>query len=138
MTRREVRDCAFKIVFEKLLRDDSLQELYSIAEEVDEITLNDKVKELVEGTVNHQSEIDDIISKYSQKRDISRIAKIDVAILRIALFEIMYDDGTPVNAAINEAVILSQNYSYQEDTAFINGILGSYARDFEKSQKEEK
>ena len=65
MTRREIRDSAFKIIFEKILRDDDLEELYNIAEEIDEITVNDKVKELVEGTLEYSDEFDEIISIFS-------------------------------------------------------------------------
>ena len=68
MTRREVRDCAFKLIFEKLLRDDPIEELYAIADEVDEITVNDQVRELVEGTLDKTEELDRIISEYSSKR----------------------------------------------------------------------
>lgn len=128
MTRREVRDSAFKLLFEKLLRNDDIQELYDIAEEIDEITVDDKVKELVEGTLEHSEEIDEIIRKYSPKRDILRISKINAAILKLALFEAMYDDMTPVNAAISEAVNLAGTYCYQEDISFINGVLGSYSK----------
>jgi len=49
-------------------------------------------------------------------------------VLRIAFFEILHDDGTPMNAAINEAVQLAQTYAAEEDVAFVNGILGAYAR----------
>ncbi|HHX57592.1 MAG TPA: transcription antitermination factor NusB [Clostridiales bacterium] len=128
MTRREVRDSAFKILFEKLLRDDDLEELYNIAEEIDEITVNDKVRELVEGTLANSDEFDEIINKFSVKRDISRIAKINIAVLKLALYEAIYDEGTPVNAAISEAIYLSETYSQKEDIAFINGILGSFSR----------
>ena len=123
MTRREVRDCAFKLIFEKLLRDDPIEELYAI-----EITVNDQVRELVEGTLDKTEELDRIISEYSSKRGLSRIAKINIAVLRIALYEILYDEKTPMNAAINEAVQLSQTYAQQEDVSFVNGVLGAYAR----------
>ncbi|MBQ7132838.1 MAG: transcription antitermination factor NusB [Oscillospiraceae bacterium] len=129
MTRREIRDSAFKLVFEKLLRDDSFEELYSICDEIDEITVNDAVKELAEGAFEHSDRIDEIISQYSTKRVISRIPKLSLAILRIAFYEILYDDKTPQNAAISEAVLLAQNYTYQNDVNFINGVLGAYAKD---------
>ena len=58
MTRREIRDSAFKLVFEKLLRDDSFEELYSICDEIDEITVNDAVKELAEGAFEHSDRIE--------------------------------------------------------------------------------
>ena len=76
MTRREIRDSAFKIIFESLLRDDSIEELYEIAEEVDEITINDDVKKLVESVLSHADELDEIISKYSRTRALSRISKL--------------------------------------------------------------
>jgi len=129
MTRREIRDSAFKLVFEKLLRDDDIQELYTIAEEIDEITVNDEVKKLVEGTLEHAEEIDDIISGYSKSRAVSRISKLNLAILRIAMYESLYDENTPMNAAISEAVALAGTYTYKEDIAFINGVLGAFSRD---------
>ena len=129
MTRREIRDSAFKLVFEQLLRDDDIQELYEVAEEIEEITVNDEVKKIVEGTIVHREELDAIISRYSKSRSISRISKLNLAILRIALYEAIYDENTPVNAAISEAIKLSMTYTYQEDTSFINGILGAFSRE---------
>ncbi|MBE6863839.1 MAG: transcription antitermination factor NusB [Ruminococcus sp.] len=136
MTRREIRDSAFKLVFEQLLRDDDIQELYEIAEEIDEITVNDEVKKIVEGTISHAEELDGIISGYSKSRSISRISKLNLAILRIALYESIYDDNTPMNAAISEAIKLSMTYTYQEDTSFINGVLGAFSRDRSKDNTE--
>lgn len=134
MTRREIRDSAFKLVFEQLLRDDDIEELYDIAEEVDEINVNDEVKKIVEGTLAHKDELDSIISGYSKSRSISRISKLNLAILRIALYESIYDENTPMNAAISEAIKLSMIYTYQEDTSFINGVLGAFSRNYEKGE----
>ncbi len=135
MTRREIRDSAFKLVFEQLLRDDDINELYAIAEEIDEITVNDEVKKIVEGTLQHAEELDNIISGYSKSRSIGRISKLNLAILRIALYESIYDDNTPTNAAISEAIKLSMVYTYQEDTSFINGVLGAFSRDRKKEEE---
>ena len=137
MSRREIRDSAFKLVFEQLLRDDGIQELYDIAEEIDEITVNDEVKKIVEGTISHADELDGIIAGYSKSRAVSRISKLNLAILRIALYECLYDDNTPVNAAISEAVSLAMTYTYQEDASFINGVLGAFSRDNNKKNEEE-
>jgi N utilization substance protein B len=136
MTRREIRDSAFKLVFEQLLRDDDIEELYDIAEEIDEISVNDEVKKLVNGTLKYSSEIDEIISGYSKSRSVSRISKLNLAILRIAIYESIYDDNTPVNAAISEAIKLSMVYTYPEDTQFINGLLGAFSRDHFKKEGE--
>ena len=136
MTRRQVRDYAFKLIFEKLLRDDDIQELYEIASEIDEIMVSDDVKVLVEGVLEKAEELDEKISSLSTTRAISRISKINIAILRIAIYEILYDDKTPTNVAISEAVLLSEAYSYKEDTRFVNGLLSSFAKSLDKEQEE--
>ena len=128
MTRREIRDNAFILVFENLLRDDPINTLYEEAEESDKVTVNDEVKKLVDGVVEHAEELDEKISAFSKARSISRISKINVAVLRIAVYEILYDDMTPTNAAISEAVLLSEKYAYKEDTSFVNGVLSSFAK----------
>ncbi len=135
MTRSEIRDSAFKLVFEQLLRDDDIQELYDIAEEIEEITVNDEVKSLVNGTLAHAEELDNIIESYSKSRKLSRISKLNHAILRIAVYECLYEEKTPVNAAISEAIKLAGNYTYREDVNFINGVLGAFSRDMAKEQE---
>ena len=129
MSSSDVRDSALNLVFEQLLRDDDIQELYEIAEEIDEITVNDEVKQLVDGTLVHAEELDSIIGNYSKSRKLSRISKLNHAILRIALYECIYDENTPMSAAISEAVKLAMTYTYKEDASFINGVLGAFSRD---------
>lgn len=129
MTRRQIRDSAMKLLFEASLRDDPIELLYQIAEEIDEITVNDEVKSLVNGTLAHREELDALIQEYSPKRSIQRIPKLNLAVLRLALYEILYDSRIPMNAAISEAVLLTEAYTYYpEDVRFVNGLLGAYAR----------
>lgn len=129
MTRSEIRDSAFKLVFEQLLRGDDINELYEIADEIEEITVNDEVKAIVDGTLSHGEELDKIIESYSKSRKLSRISKLNHAVLRIALYECLYDEKTPDNAAISEAIKLAGIYTYREDVNFINGVLGAFSRD---------
>lgn len=136
MTRREVRDSAFKIIFESLLRDDKVEELFELASGIDEVPVDDEVKEMVTGIVEKSDELDSIIASFSKKRAFSRIAKINIAILRIAFYEILFSDKIPVNAAVSEAVLLAQNYSYKEDISFVNGVLGAYVRSTEEKKEE--
>jgi N utilization substance protein B len=102
---------------------------YEDIELSEHIEVNDAVKELVNGVFEHKAEIDDIISKYSPKRKMSRIARINIVILELAIYESIYDEKTPVNSAISEAVKLIETYSYDEnDKKFINGVLGSFSK----------
>ena len=134
MTRRETRESAFKMVFESLFRDDTVEEIIELADEVDEITVNDDVIAMFKGTVDHGSELDNIITQYSEKRSLDRIPKVNIAILRLALYEILYDEKVPMNVAINEAVLISKKYSQEADVAFVNGVLGSYSRSDEAKE----
>ena len=73
LSRRSIRESAFIIIFEKSFGNYELDELFSIAEESENIQINDKVKDIVNGVFTHLEELDEIISKYSQKRIIERI-----------------------------------------------------------------
>ena len=132
MTRKEVRANAMKLLFVYSMRDDKIDTLYEIAEnDADaEILVDDAVKELVGGTLAHLAEIDETIGRLSPKRSVDRIPKLSLAVLRLAMYEMRWDDGTPVNAAVSEAVLLAEQYTpAEEDIRFINGVLGSYARE---------
>ncbi len=135
MTRRQCRENAYLLLFEASLRDDTPEELYAIAEEVEEITVDDNVKQLVEGVLNHAAELDEVIASFSKKRAVGRIPRINLILLRMAIFEIKYMPKIPVNVAVSEAVAIAQKYTYQEDTAFINGVLGAYTRSLPKSEE---
>ena len=126
--RRDVRESAFVITFEALFRDDTPEELFDNAKEIENIILNDEVRNSVRGIIEKSEELDGYIAKYSNKRAVSRIPKINLAILRLAIYEALYDDKVPVNVAISEAVMLAEKYAYEQDIAFINGVLGSFSK----------
>ncbi len=131
MTRHETREYAFILLFEAMLRNEEAQStefLYALTEEMIGLHVTDEVAAFVTGVLNHREELDEIIAKYSEKRSLSRVAAVNRTILRLALYELRYTPKTPINVVISEAVALSQAYAYAEDTAFINGVLGTYAR----------
>jgi N utilization substance protein B len=138
MSSREynVRDSVFKLLFEKNFRDDSLEELYSIVEQenIKEINVSNKVKSLVSGILDKQSQLDEIVSQFSKTRTIDRIAPVNLIILRIAIYEILFDEKVPTNTAIHEAVKLAQTYSAPSDVRFVNGLLGAYAKSLEAKE----
>lgn len=137
MKRSEIREAVFFLTFEKLFSNESVESIIEAAYEVDEFEINEDVEKLFAGVSEKSGEIDEIIAKYSEKRQFSRIPKVSIAILRIAIYEMMYDENVPVSVAISEAVILSKKFSYTPDTQFVNGVLGAYSRDIDKKDVNE-
>ena len=82
-------------------------------------------EELIAGVNEHRQEIDELIAKYATNWSIDRIAKVDLAILRMAIFELRHRDDIPPIVSINEAIDLAKSFSSAESKRFINGILDS-------------
>lgn len=87
------------------------------------------IDSVVLGVANRTEELTACIQKYAIGWDISRISKLARAVLQVAIFEIRYLDDVPTNVAISEAVRLVKLYDGEETSAFVNGILGSFARE---------
>lgn len=130
--RSAIRESAFVIIFEKSFRDDDLNVIFDDAlnslDEDKEIVLNEEVKNLVSAVYENSEKIDSIISRFSDKRSIERIPKINLAILRLAIYEALYDEKVPINVAISEAVLIAKKYAQKPDVSFINGVLGAFSR----------
>ncbi len=133
-SRRENRESAFILIFEKMFRSDTVDEIVELAENIDDLKINSDVINIFSETVNKAVELDNIITKFSEKRSVDRIPKVNHAILRLALYEAIYDERVPQNVAINEAVLLAKKFAQEPDVAFINGVLGAYSRSEEGKQ----
>ena len=86
----------------------------------------------VAGVASHAEELDALIASHAIDWSIDRIARVDLCILRVALYEMLYRSDVPSGAAINEAVELAKRFGGEKSYAFINGILGVVARELEK------
>jgi len=86
---------------------------------------SDFVRELVAGTDKNREEIDRHISKFAPAWPVDQLAIVDRNILRLAIFEILFDNKVPVKVAINEAVELAKTFGSESSAKFINGVLGS-------------
>ncbi len=89
----------------------------------------DYIRAALEGTQEHECEIDAAIEPRLVNWTIDRIARVDLAILRLAVYEILYRDDVPDAVAVNEAVELAKAFSTDEAGPFINGLLGSLLRE---------
>ncbi len=125
LSRPEVREGAFLILFQTLFGA-TPEEIEEINAEGFDMRKNAETDEIVRGVTEHDKELTEIIAKYSKTRSVARIAKVNMVILKIAVYEMKYCDRVPCAAAINEAVELAKKYSMKPDSAFINGVLSSY------------
>lgn len=92
---------------------------------------------VVSGVANRTDELNEQISKFSIGWDISRISRLTRCVMQLAIFEILYVEDVPTGVAISEAVRLAKKYDGDDTGAFVNGILGSFARSQAPAQSEE-
>jgi transcription antitermination protein NusB len=128
MNRREAREQALCIVFERMFKDEPVKEILSLAKDARDVEPDKFAVQLAQGVCDHIDEIDAVIEKYSIKWKNERLSKVVMSILRMSIYEINYINGIPVSVTINEAVELAKKYGGEGDSAFINGLLGTFAR----------
>lgn len=135
MNRTLAREVAMKILFARSLGgEDTWEEVLEQSQARDELSDEDKtfLENEVFGVERHREELDGLIDGYAKGWNLNRLAKVDLTLLRMGLFELLYLPEVPVGAAINEAVELSKRYSEDKSYSFINGILGTAARELRK------
>ena len=131
MTRSEIREHIFRLVFRLEFNEASempaqlqryfIEKNFSEDEEA-------YIKGKYDRIVSMLPSLDEVISGNSKGWDVGRIGKVDLAILRLAVYEILHDDDIPVGVAIDEAVELAKKYGQDESSSFVNGILASVAK----------
>ena len=143
MKRSELRETIFRLLFMKQFNTvDEMNEQVTLyidsmragLEDVsyeDEVTFRDEtyIREKLEQILTHLPELDEKISSISRGWKTTRMAKVDLSILRLAAYEVLFDDDVPTGVAINEAVEIAKKYGGEESASFINGILGRIAKE---------
>lgn len=148
MTRRELRENTFKMLFRKefhnqeeleeqfelfveFIDDTEEERFFEDAKEEDVLRIKEKDKEYIYqrlmNLLSKLEEIDGKIDAVAEGWKISRMSKVDLTIIRLAVYEIVYDDDIPVGVAINEAVELAKKYGGDDSPSFVNGILAKLA-----------
>ncbi len=131
MTRHESRQEAFCLLFEKTFTDMDIDEIIQGATETRELSVNDFTLQLAKGTIEHLDEIDALIESKLKNWKLSRISKVSLSILRMAVYELKYLADVPASVAINEAVELAKQYASEDDYSFVNGVLGNVAKELD-------
>jgi N utilization substance protein B len=144
MSRRLARESAIQFLFSTDFNrnenlDDMLKDFYEsrdgASEDMPQETLNRNdirfAEEIIRGTIENLEKIDSLIQQNTTGWTKERIAKVDLAILRLALYEILFREDIPGSVAINEAIELAKKYSTDESGGFVNGVLGKIVRETE-------
>ena len=144
MVRNTAREIAVHLAYElsltaldvEALLDERLnEESFAALAEEDEVYAeapNEKygayIREIVRGVAVHAPELDDFIARYAKGWSFDRIPLVAAAVMRVAMYEVLYRKDIPNSVAINEAVEIAKKYETEETVKFINGILGSFVR----------
>lgn len=150
MTRREVREVAFMVLFQMEFRqdvsiDDTVDQYYTMdndakdEENEKKVVLSDAdrkyIEEVTEGVKEHKAEIDGVISGYARGWTVERLIKVDVSALRYGIFEMKYlQKKIPPEVSINEAVEIAKKYGTDKSKAFVNGVLSSFYKELKEAQ----
>lgn len=134
-SRRKARVLAFQVLFEVDCAHHDVQTVFrNVLETANlETSLEEFSRGLVKGVLAHQPEIDRLIHRYAPAWPVAQLAPVERNILRIAIYEILFDNGTPPKAAINEAVELAKLFGGEASPKFVNGVLGSLMAQREKA-----
>lgn len=130
MTRRELRENIFKMLFRvEFHEEDEMNDQLTLFEEqlegLKETDLS-YIKEKTKEIIGHLKKIDAEINEKSTGWKTSRMGKVDLSIIRLAVYEIRFDEEVPEKVAINEAVELAKKFGTDESPAFINGVLAKF------------
>ena len=149
MSRTTARVAAMQMIFEKIsggqggedtlkmvydeLREDGLPGVEHIGRKEPDGEDRDYITAALEGVLAHRDEIDELIEQNTAKGwSIDRISLVNLTIMRLAVWEILYAKDVPGNVSIAEALELTERFSDPEDKAFVNGILGTILREHEE------
>lgn len=140
MSRKLARELTFKVVFSTNFQsevediENLIENLVNDSELSEEVTSEDRkyIEEISFGVLKNKQELDEQIEKYLKGWTMDRIGKTDLAILRLAVYEILYRDDIPYKVSINEAVELAKLFCDESSPAFINGVLAGVVNSLSK------
>lgn len=128
MNRRKSRETAMKLIYEMQIKKEGFEEIFEDFKEHTEEDISELDLEYIGNSLKGVSEnivlIDATISKHLINWKIDRLSKIDLSILRLAVYEITFEEDIPSIVCVNEAIELAKEYSQDITGAFINGVLG--------------
>ena len=134
-SRHESREQAFVLLFEKTVNDDPMADIIEMAVEARGIEMDEYCEKLTSLTELYLEQIDAEIEANLRGWSLRRLSKVALALLRLAVYEMKWEDSIPTSVSINEAVELAKTYGGKDDAPYINGVLASVAKTLPASQE---
>lgn len=128
--RHKARHFAMQAIYQWQMTNElaaTIEEQFLEDQPIDKKTDKEYLHNLIAGTISHVDELDKIYSPFLSSRGLDDLDLVDKAILRLATYELKWDEEVPTGVAINEAVELAKKYSSDDGPAFVNGILAKVA-----------
>lgn len=136
MGRKQAREGTMQALYQMTLNKDFSEDALKLY--LDNFTFEDSETKYIVAAIEKITEnlesIDSFINENLQGWELDRLAKVDLSILRIAIYEILYRDDIPMQVSINEAIEISKKYSTEDSFRFINGVLGGFVRSLNKEE----
>ncbi len=129
MSRIKNREQVFLLIFEKSFTGYEIPEIVSLAIESRDLILEEEVKLKVENIFDNIDEIDGAIDRNLKGRRSGRVSHVARSLMRLAAYEILFDNEIDAPLSINEAVVLAKKYATPEEAAFINGVLSAISKE---------
>lgn len=133
MRRSELREQVFKLLFRVEFNEiEEMPEQVRLFFEEENAAQGDDaayVESKYRDIVAHLAEIDEKLSAQAEGWNLARMGKVDLTILRLAIYEILFEEGVPTAVSINEAVELAKKYGQDQSSGFVNGILAKFAHE---------
>ena len=128
MSRRDAREVAFKLIFEYTFSEEEKREVleeYAVGSSEDDKAY---IKEVYFGVISHYDDLVEKISGNIEKFSFERLYKVDLALLLLATYEIVYMESIPYKVSVDEVLNLAKKYSTEKSVKYINGVLAKFAR----------
>ena len=134
LERRRAREDALSLLYSSDIMEADAVALIDAGDYPEDIELGEYAESLVRGVMEHKAEIDERLASTSENWSVDRMPVVDRALLRLAVYEMVFVDEVPVSVAINEAVELAKAYGGEDESSrFVNGVLGRIARTLEEA-----
>ncbi|MDF1496212.1 transcription antitermination factor NusB [Caproiciproducens sp. CPB-2] len=138
MKRHEAREQAFALIFERSINHDPTEQIIDAAGLSRDIIVDDFAERVAVGVEENEDALNARIEKNIRGWKMNRLSKVALALMKLSIYEMMFEKDIPVSVSINEAVDLAKKYGGADDAPFVNGVLGSVAKELGEKESHER